>query len=285
MGFPRLTNLGFQITRWLSVHKLLTGGAAIITIAGILWATLNARGSNIHQVILTVWLCIFFLFALALAFLKSRQARLALAGPSIHNVFHKIRDAYYSLTNEDTPTTVMEHIGQCLASFADVFSVLAGASCRACIKQVSCSGRAGEHHLRSVQVTTFCRHPSTPDPIQKLDQDYVSDNTDYLALFRQAPGNYFYSNDLLQEKGYQNSHWTPERVREGKFDYRSTIVWPIRKILAGGDHHTWGFLCVDSIRPHVFVIDLDFFIGAAVADALYVLLKEMDDRIKREEAQ
>jgi len=33
------------------------------------------------------------------------------------------------------------------------------------------------------------------------------------------------------------------------------------------------------------VIDLDFSVGAAVADALYVLLKEMDDRIKTEEAQ
>ncbi|WP_041286424.1 hypothetical protein [Desulfomonile tiedjei] len=65
--------------------------------------------------------------------------------------------------------------------------------------------------------------------------------------------------------------------------YRSTIVWPIRKILEGGDHDTWGFLCIDSIRPHVFVIDSDFPIGAAVADTLYVLLKEMDDRINKEE--
>jgi hypothetical protein len=283
VGFPRLTNLGFQLTRFLTVHKLLTGGTATITIVGILWTTFKAADSNIHQVLLTIWLCLLLAVALGLAFLKSRQARLALAGPSIHNIFHKIRDAYYSITTQDTPTTVMEHLKECLASFAGMFSVLTGTPCRACIKQVLCVGRAGEHDLRSIQVTTLCRFPGTGDPPKKFEQDYVSDNTDYLALFRQVPGNYFYSNDLLNEKGYQNSHWIPEKVKEGKIDYRSTIVWPIRKILEGEDHHTWGFLCIDSIRPHIFVIDLDFSIGAAVADALYVLLKEMDNRLEKEE--
>ncbi|AFM27247.1 hypothetical protein Desti_4623 [Desulfomonile tiedjei DSM 6799] len=219
MAFPRLINLGFQITRWLSIHKLITGGAGTITIIGILWASLNAPNSNIHQILLTIWLCILLVFALALAFLKSREARLASAGLSIHNTFHKIRDAYFSLATQDTPTTVMEHIRESLASFANIFSLLAGSPCRACIKQVSCTGRAGEHNPRSVQVTTFCRFPSTPDPGLNHEQDYVSDNTDFLVLFRQTPGNYFYSNNLLGEKGYRNSHWTPERIREGKFDY------------------------------------------------------------------
>jgi hypothetical protein len=72
--------------------------------------------------------------------------------------------------------------------------------------------------------------------------------------------------------------------------YRSTIVWPIRKILRDPntarklgaypfDQHILGFLCVDSALVNVFdpeqvsANNLDFNLGAPFADTLYHVLQ------------
>lgn len=284
MWYGRLRVWFYSVFRLFTVHKMITSCGAFITIGGVIWGAAHSAGSNVPQIILTAWLCVLIVIAWGIVLTKTKQARLAEALPSMHDVFHQLRDAYYALATDGAYDTTMEKINKALASFANSFGIMTGSSCRACIKQVLCEGRPGDQDPRSVQVTTFCRFPDTPEPAKRFDKDYVSDNTDYFILFREPGQNYFYSNDLLNEKGYQNSHWTQEMVKEKRVPYKSTIVWPIRKKLVGEDHDTWGFLCVDSIQTHVFLLDLNFSVGAGFADTLYILLKEMDRRIAQEEA-
>jgi hypothetical protein len=266
-----------------SLVRVLEVLAAIITVFGVpvlFFRSAKETEAIVLAISLSIMVCVLWVALVV----RDRQARFAQAASPIHSTFHQVRDAYYSLKEGDTSHTVMEHLKGAITSFAESFGILTGTACRACIKEVWFEGEPTQKNNHSIKVRTFCRYPPKTEPSdKKFDDDIVSDNADYLSLFVQPECNYFYSNDLLNETGYYNSHWTQDAINAGRVDYKSTIVWPIRKNLEGKDHDTWGFLCIDSMQTHTFVIDYDFPIGAAFADTLYILLKEMGRQISKEE--
>jgi hypothetical protein len=266
-----------------SLVRVLEVLAAIITIIGIpVYFFRLAKETD--AIVLAICLSIMVFVLWGALIVRERQARFAQAVAALHDALHQVRDTYYSIVVGDTHETVMSQLRGALSSFATSFSILTGTTCRACIKQVFCEGKPKEQDLHSIRVTTFSRFPQKNEPRdKKFDEDMISDNTDYLTLFVQPDCNRFHSNNLLKEKGYHNSHWTQDAINAGRVDYQSTIVWPIRKNLEAENHDTWGFLCIDSMQTHVFVIDYDFPVGAAFADALYILLKEMDRQMSKEE--
>ena len=72
--------------------------------------------------------------------------------------------------------------------------------------------------------------------------------------------------------------------------YRSTIVWPIRKLVYPQDgedgnrlNHEQdiiGYLCVDSARQKVFRNDYDTQLGAIVADSVFIFLKRYHEYLQ-----
>jgi hypothetical protein len=111
--------------------------------------------------------------------------------------------------------------------------------------------------------------------------DWVSENTDFLYLFRNPRETAFLGSDLVSmlAKGYRNSHWTEDVIREERFQYRSAVVWPIRKRRSTTDadaihakQDIFGYLCVDSMARAPFRERYDKPLGAAFADMLYPLL-------------
>ncbi|MFC1833474.1 hypothetical protein ACFL2Q_01900 [Thermodesulfobacteriota bacterium] len=281
MGYLQLKNWSYRAIQLITFHKFLTGASAALGLTTVLGSAIIAPSSTISQIILSAWLCVMVVVVWGIVFLKSRQASVAVAMSGLHDAFHAARDAYYSSTTGDTTNSVKRHIRDSLGSFSAAFGIVTGASCRASIKQVSGAGQ----DTRNLRVTTFCRFPDTTEPPKVQGDDFISDNTDYRHIWTERERNCYCSNDILTETGYCNSHLTPQMMKEGRVQYRSTIVWPIRKALEEEDHDIWGFLCVDSLRPNVFMIDLDFAIGAAFADALYIVLKEVAKEIDEEETK
>jgi hypothetical protein len=113
--------------------------------------------------------------------------------------------------------------------------------------------------------------------------DYLDENSDFLAMFRNPDMRCFLSNNLT--KSFRKQNYRNPGIPEG-FDvdkdpwplvYRSTLVWPIRKrdsrSEVNAQQHLLGFLCVDSRARGVFWRRYDFDTGAIVADALYVYMK------------
>jgi hypothetical protein len=229
--------------------------------------------------------------------LATRHSMIIEAGNDYHMVFHKLRDAaFVTVLNgvaDDHAEEYLGHLGEAVDHFSAAFSTLTGAPCRACIKRVKTlesedtSVASTEEGIRPILVFDLVRSaPHKPSP----QRDYVHDNTDFEVLIRRDD-NKFLCNDLVglfNEGKYKNSHWgdtVPDPV-----PYRSTIVWPIRKILRDPntasklgaypfDQHILGFLCVDSALANVFDPDqvsannLDFNLGAPIADTLYHVLQ------------
>ena len=92
--------------------------------------------------------------------------------------------------------------------------------------------------------------------------DWIKENTDFDEIFYQG-SEYFFSNDLEHERGYKNSHFTPESLKRG-YPYLSTIVWPIYGPGEDGDDGGWkvlAFLCVDSAESNTFDEGMDVAVG------------------------
>ena len=104
-------------------------------------------------------------------------------------------------------------------------------------------------------------------------------NTDFRYLFdlERKSNRCWHHNDLLTLEGYENPHW-PENATAGNVPYRSTMVWPIRKVLREGagesanELYIHGFLTIDSKEPDVLVYERHFDLGAGFADHLLSVL-------------
>jgi hypothetical protein len=102
---------------------------------------------------------------------------------------------------------------------------------------------------------------------------FVDQNTDFELLFlRRDENRWFMANDLESLDAYKNSNWVAGKPK----DYLATAVWPIQKAdPTGVVHDVLGFFCVDTLVRGAFDPRFDFYVGAAIADALYPLLKLM----------
>lgn len=266
--------------------------ATIVSITGItplrLLELSKTNETRIHVIALFSLLGTSWVFLLVREFIYSRKARYAEALTYYHMAFHKLRDAWWSLQSNSIDQHLAENIKNTIqssvADFASAFSVITGVHCRACIKRLCYrdvdESSTDDHDERSIFTIDYCRDISTKRKQKnKLDsRDFVTENTDFLALLRNPNMKAFFSNDLPHYPGYQNSHWTPDIWRDRKFDYVSTMVWPIRKLLnpsgpSDPDKDYIGFICVDSSTRGVFIHRYDLWLGASYADMLYTVLK------------
>jgi hypothetical protein len=168
------------------------------------------------------------------------------------------------------------------------YSEIALETCRMCIKKavVGKSDNVGQGSVRPIVVADLYRSGNATQRSRPQKNDLVHLNTDFEALFDQEK-DYCFHNDLIalhKAKKYKNSHW-PDSPPSNPA-YRSTIVWPIRKIrdhpLSIPDYvnseneqqELFGFLCVDSKKTNVFVEPEDVQLGAAYADTLFHVLQE-----------
>lgn len=234
----------------------------------------------------------------------ARKARYAEAMPSMHEALHGLRDAWWALRQNEGRAAASAHIKSALQHFASALSLVTGVHCRVCVKDLFCpdvaaqpngtDAAAVQSRERALRVRTFMRSEDAPEPAENND-DYVTDNTDFLTLLRSSNLKCFFSNDLYKEPAYTNSHITQEMIQQRKLPYVATIVWPLRKRteLEGEakEHHGHvlhrqhirGFLCVDSRTRGVFQERYDADLGAAFADALYLVLMEFTDAGAKEE--
>lgn len=229
-----------------------------------------------------VWVFGIYIFTIASMlvvreYTYSRKARYAEAMKQLHKCAHEIRDSYWAIESNNAGLC-MESVKSSLNSFASAFSIVTGTSCRACIKVI-------EHDSSKDPVDfytrTFCRNQKVAQSTNRDDPAPLEKNTDFKILYQQDDDeNYFLSNNLTKRKRYQNSNW-PSRhdkravfIKERKYQYISTIVWPIRSREVESNPEVIGFLCVDSLTRGVFERRYDVDTGAIIADMLYPLLSK-----------
>lgn len=89
---------------------------------------------------------------------------------------------------------------------------------------------------------------------------------------------------------YEPQEWNGRKWAVWTLPYRSTMVWPIRKITGPEEKREGqlfhkqdllGFLCVDSYARKVFDPRYDFDFGALVADNFYMLFGAYRAKIER----
>jgi hypothetical protein len=165
------------------------------------------------------WLCVLTATAVAMVVVQDRRSRrrgrYAVALERVHKAIHLIRDAEAGILLHDVPlTNTVPVISQVLTATAGAFTAIAGASCRACIKQVHYP--AAQHmpvqnadSLRDLKVSTMCRDEATGRTASDDKDAFVDRNTDFEMLFlHRETSSWFVANNLATYAGshpYKNS--------------------------------------------------------------------------------
>jgi hypothetical protein len=162
-------------------------------------------------------------------------------------------------------------------SMAGAFSQVVGRECRVSIKETYLSDRPKEAGEFEADFAVKELASSSPRPSSATD--WVSENTDFNDIFRGDDGSFF-CNDLPGQlkRGYRNSHWTPDKLKQwasdGRYPYQSTIVWAVRTLVEDpAGEVAWsqvGFLCVDTALTGAFH-NIDVAFGDIVARSLYTV--------------
>lgn len=254
-----------------------------------------------HQINTTILIC-YNLFILTIVFIylyyqeSKKLNRYSEATLFVHYVNHVVRDILQQtkagervFAKETLSTYFLDQIAEC-------FSIVTGKKCRACFKELSADlsfktvarDVMGEKTLKGVDTTA----------VHRLEK-----NTDFKSVWYLEHGHsrYFLCNDLkkLYLDKYENSTFDYlgqlptvnsfgpiTYVKNWKLPYKSTLVVPIRyvseranpeeKEQLGQHQHYWGFLCIDCKSTGVFNEIYAPELGAAFADALYILFSQLD---------
>ena len=221
---------------------------------------------------------------------EHRETRFARAVQPIHGAHHGLRDAAYERYIMGAPETAWSStVEASLQQFAAGFSVATGAACHATIKRLDDPGGAAGRSAASsddLVVETYLRSASRSTTLRPgVPANTVGRNSDYRQLLSpDADNRCWHHDDLLQLDPalYDNPHW-PERPTRKNVPYRTTMVWPIRKVILDGtttsprEVYIHGFLTVDSTEPGVFDYERHFELGAAYADHLLSVLWEQKE--------
>jgi hypothetical protein len=188
-----------------------------------------------------------------------------------------------------------------LTAFASGMRIVTGTKTRVCIKLLKVEGgvdallgksKVDQNHI--IYADLFVNDSDSIWPKKDYspphDKDRLSLNSAFCNLL-EGKGDYYLENNLPKafKKGLckNSSIDTYAHGRTGKgasvLPYRSTILWPIRKLqgeregdphrdLLRDKHDLLGFLCIDSASRNVWSDRYDSEVGAAVADLLYAFL-------------
>lgn len=298
----RVSDWGRRIVRYWP--EFISLSASIVTIFSLFVVLFNFTERATLALIYTIELSLFSLFLIVYVISQeyrfSRKARYAEATYSIHSCVHFLRDLHFDLENIQKKVDCKQALSKVVTSFANAFSLVTGTHCRACIKTIEIRNISPEKFYTIIDkkeqvnylfVNTFCRDTITANNHRDEYIHPVISNTDFLELYLDIDKRFFFCNNIDVYKGtYQNSS-----AQSGKkLSYRSTIVWPIRRLVYGQDggekailnqeQDIIGFLCVDSGRRNVFRSNYDIELGAIVADSLFVFLKSYHNFIENKQA-
>lgn len=209
----------------------------------------------------------------------ARALRWSLATRNLADAAQQLADlAADSLKLE--PATARGQAREACAQLEKAFTAAAGSDCRVTIKELY----ASENGLAVRSLIAPSRRTLSPTSL-----DLVADNTDFDAIF--SGKDFYIHNNLPQAlvSGYQNSHWTPDLLREweqsGEYPYRSALVLPIRRRSANGSDgseswDTLGFLCIDSPKQEAFSIEADRHAAELIAAIFVTIWKDLTNEGK-----
>lgn len=220
----------------------------------------------------------------------SRKARYAEASFFFHKTTHSIRDAF-DLTEAENKEGTLLKIQAALDGFSSAISMITGASCRVCIKQILEKNEGEEYFTQTFVRSNTNRYNEKKDSPQELFK-----NSDFFYIVRENADMYF-SNNLKKESAYNNSSWpgvSTERdayIKAKKYDYISSISWPIQGGAPLSEEsqknkpELIGFLCIDSLTKNIFDRRYDKQLGLMFADSLYPLLWQYRNKFTLEEGE
>lgn len=306
--------------RWSEWLTLFVDGIAIICTLILVFSHCN-RAETIIQLVAVYILLFVLLITLAWQIHTfSRKSRYAESLPLLHSIIHHTRDALYKIKSlNDEHVRYLSILN--LTFFAHAFSMITGTRCRASIKIIrKATDKELEEAPQKYQIynlkrfnfiaQTYARdidsHTSC-EPLDELVKHWLIINTAFKQLMdTEQPllKRYFIDNNLPANADYYNTSFDiygePKKQKKIFWDrdlhitwplpYRSTMIWPIRKVLEKHeDHHPdsltknypqdiLGFLCIDSYAKGCFYPRYDFDYGALVADSLYMFLKRYREK-------
>jgi hypothetical protein len=266
-------------------------GLAVSIVSGVtgVWALISA--DSFPLAILAVFVCLVATVALVLAMvsirrldrlihLGTRESRWRFALPAVGGGVSRL--ATFSaldpgLAESEYKEQFRETANRVCLELAGAFKQVTSAECRITIKETYLNSMGVVHGVERSDLAVKDLASSAPTPRGSVD--WVSANTDFNDILR-GNATHFFSNDLPAQlrRGYRNSHWTEDRLKQwsedGNYPYRSTIVWPVRTLVENTDGKlAWsqlGFLCVDSPDSGTFH-DIDVAYGDIVARSLYTV--------------
>lgn len=293
---------------WYERHGLgivSTTGTAITSVMGVLAGLLlftKLEGDAWAQVL--AWGCLALLFFLvvllvtehhfrvrrvahavrkAIPQLESAQ-RSVHAMPGLHLFTHSVRDAYWELVSsqDGTPEQLDRTITELRAALrhaAHTFTAVTGRECRACIKEMVERPAAGTP-IENLRVKTLIRHSHEDQHEGRDSEAPVTASSAFHRLVTRVD----------EDESYflvQDWHKAPDSLRSFsrenypmKPDYRSTLVLPIQKRRGPrGRPYLIAFLCLDSLEPNAFQKEQHFDLGASMADSLFPLVNELQERV------
>ena len=206
------------------------------------------------------------------------QARFGAAMPLLHATLGRIRDSGYAmlLSSTDVPDRTFQlTLKEAARSMAELFKATTGVPVRITLKQVILIGY-DDAGVSILGVEDIVRDRAA----LRKGRDRVDENTDFHRIVYLKEDRFFCNDlqELLDAGTYRNSHVT----QDDELKYRSTVVWPIRKLHDTRDDEVGyeisdgqdlvAFLCVDSAGPGAFS-EYDVELGAGLAAALYPVLR------------
>ena len=229
-----------------------------------------------------------------------REARYSKAQGNFHKCIHNLRDAWFSLETGDSKETVIRQLNNSIGAFAEAFSLITGQHCWAIVKELTFIPPADESLIdpdsgqsdlgkQFLFVKTLFESEETVGRQGPSKTDRLYANTELGKLFDEWTRACWCSNDLdaLFAKGeYRNNEWRGV-PGNGDGNFNATFAWPIRKRLYSETptlaplnvkQDIIGFLCVRTMAKHVFREAADRDMGAAYADAFYIVLKRLKSR-------
>lgn len=253
---------------------------AVLTPIVALIVFLATGSSVVPATVLAIYVCLLCTFLL-LGFVQqqSRYARAARYAPAmvpIHDAFGHLSAASWTIIENQSDDAFLAHLRDALRSLAEAFSLTADSTCRASIKMIAAEGDG----VMDLLVYTLCRSNQGMEP-QGAEVARIGNNSDFKSIFQGST--YFFSNDLVAMlgKGYRNSNWDEQVIRENRMEYRATIVWPIGRSTRGGIPHKQviGFLCVDTLKTDAFNETYDVPLGMAFSEGLNLAIHRYRARV------
>lgn len=170
-------------------------------------------------------------------------------------------------------------------NISKIFSNLRDKQIFACIKYINVNSH-GEYYVQSLcrDADSFERNNLVPI---KSDKDYIHKNSDFSLIINDIADNvsreniFFFSNNLPNEYGYQNSHLNERKLRSW-FDryrcwplpYKSTIIVPILSASKQTKDSTlYAFLCIDCKHLGAFDKTRDIVILQTIALQLLPIIE------------